>query len=71
MFLKLEYQKVFFKMANSIIIIKNIYFIIFSKSLMSNCFAQKNDQILLEINSIENYTRILKLNISKFYFLLC
>ncbi|TXE16785.1 beta-lactamase family protein [Psychroserpens burtonensis] len=33
---------------------KKIYFIIFSISLICNCFAQKNDQILLEINSIEN-----------------
>ena len=33
---------------------KKIYFIIFSISLMSNSFAQKNDQTLLEINSIEN-----------------
>jgi CubicO group peptidase (beta-lactamase class C family) len=33
---------------------KKIYFIIFSISLVINSFAQKNDQILLEINSIEN-----------------
>jgi CubicO group peptidase (beta-lactamase class C family) len=33
---------------------KKIYFIIFSISLVSNSFAQKNNQILLEINSIEN-----------------
>ena len=33
---------------------KKIYFIIFSISLMSNSFAQKNDQTLIEINSIEN-----------------
>ena len=33
---------------------KYIYIIIFSISLISNCFAQKNEQILLEINTIEN-----------------
>jgi len=33
---------------------KKICFILFSISLMSNCFAQLDDQILLEINAIEN-----------------
>ena len=33
---------------------KKIYFIIFSISLISNCFAQKADPILREINTIEN-----------------
>lgn len=33
---------------------KSIYFIILSASLICNCFSQKDEQILLEINSIEN-----------------
>ncbi|PQJ82160.1 serine hydrolase domain-containing protein [Polaribacter glomeratus] len=33
---------------------KKIYFIIFSLSLISNCYAQDEDQLLLEINTIEN-----------------
>lgn len=33
---------------------KKIFFIILSISLISNCFAQKNDQIQSEINIIEN-----------------
>jgi len=33
---------------------KKIYVIIFTISLMSNCFAQEDEQILQEINTIEN-----------------
>ena len=33
---------------------KNIFFIIFSISIISNCFAQKDTEILSEINAIEN-----------------
>lgn len=33
---------------------KSIIYIIFSVSLMSNCFSQKHEQILLKINSVEN-----------------
>jgi CubicO group peptidase (beta-lactamase class C family) len=33
---------------------KNIYYLIFSLSLISNCFAQKDSQIQAEISAIEN-----------------